>query len=94
MKNSYKPLDKYEERLKRAVENDELVPIKNQKAELKRMSAYFKQLPRKDKRITIRVNEADLAKIQQKAVQNGIPYQSLISAILRRFAQGKVKIGI
>lgn len=94
MKNPYRPIDKYEEKLIKAIQNDEFQPIPNQKAEIKRHTSYFKALPRKDTRITIRVNEDDLEKIQHKAVKSGLPYQSLISALLHSFAKGDLKIGI
>lgn len=94
MKDPYKPLDKYEEKLMKAIENDEFQPVPNQRAEIKRYTSYFKALPRKDTRITIRVNEMDLEKIQNKAVKSGLPYQSLISALLHQYAKDEIKIGI
>lgn len=88
----FAPLDKEEAEIMRAIERDELVPIKNKKAEIKRLVSYFQQMPRKDKRVTIRVNDNDLQKIQNKAVRSGIPYQTLISALIRQFAEGKISL--
>lgn len=93
-KNIFKPLDKYEEELIKAIENDELVETSNQEEEIKKYTAYFKQAFKKNKRITIRVPYNDLKDIQNKAVQTGIPYQTLISAVLHKFAKGKLNIGI
>lgn len=90
----FKPLDAYEKKLMEAIKKDEFVSVPNKEAEIERLTSYFKQLPRKDTRITIRVNEDDLQKIQAKAVKSGLPYQSLISSLLHRFAKGDVKIGI
>jgi len=35
-----------------------------------------------------------LKEIQEKAIKTGIPYQTLISAILHKFAKGKMSIGL
>lgn len=94
MRDQYKPLDKYEARLAKAIENDEFVPVANQKKEIKRLSGYFKKVIRKNKRITIRVNETDLAQIQDRAVKNGLSYQTLISLLLHRFAKGNIELSI
>jgi len=49
---------------------------------------------KKNKRITIRVENDDLELIQNKAIESGIPYQTLIASILRKFARGKINIGV
>lgn len=94
MKDPFKPLDKYEKELIDSIDKDEWVPVPNQKKELERISSYFKSMPKKDKRITIRVNQRDLIKIQKKAIETGIPYQTLISAILRQYASGRVDLNL
>lgn len=93
-KTAFEPLDDYEERLIKDIENDKFIEIPNQKEEIKRYVSYFKNMPKKDKRITIRVDTEDLESIQNKAVRTGIPYQTLIASILRKFAKGKINIGI
>ncbi len=47
---------------------------------------------KKEKRINIRMTERDLRGIQVKAVQQGIPYQSLISMLVHKYTQGKLLI--
>jgi predicted DNA binding CopG/RHH family protein len=44
---------------------------------------------RKDKRINIRIASKDLDEIQKKALEEGIPYQTLISSILRKYTSGR-----
>lgn len=93
----YAPLDKYEEDLIEALEKGEFVPVPNQEEEMKKYRAYAKytlEKRKKDKRITVRVDTSDLATIQNKALESGIPYQTLIASILRKFAQGKIHIGV
>lgn len=93
----YAPLDKYEEDLIEALEHGEIVEVPNQKEEIARLrkyAAYTLGKMKKEKRITIRVDNKDLVSIQNKAIETGIPYQTLIASILRKFAQGKINIGV
>ena len=71
--------------------------LSNQKEEIEKLRDYARytlEKMRKDKRITIRVGNNDLRLIQNKAIETGIPYQTLIASILRKFARGKINIGI
>ncbi len=45
---------------------------------------------RKNRRINIRINEVDLEAIQKKALEEGIPYQALVSSVLHKFAIGRI----
>jgi predicted DNA binding CopG/RHH family protein len=90
----YKPLDKYEEELAKAIENDEFVSVPNPEKEIARLTSYFKNFPKKDKRITIRVKEKHLEKIQEKAIQTGIPYQTIIGSLISQYATGKISLKI
>ena len=47
---------------------------------------------KKDKRITIRLYDHDFTGIQKKAMEMGIPYQTLISGIIHRYIEGDLKI--
>lgn len=45
----------------------------------------------KKKPITVRVQEQDIQRIKVKAMEQGIPYQTLVSSILHRYASGRLK---
>ncbi|MBD3281045.1 hypothetical protein GF389_06050 [Candidatus Dojkabacteria bacterium] len=49
---------------------------------------------RKNKNINIRINEGDLLSIKQKAIQKGLPYQTLISSILHQYATEQIKVDV
>ncbi|MDO8497657.1 MAG: antitoxin [bacterium] len=91
---AFKPLDDYEKQLIEDLENDQFQPIQNEKKEMKRYQSYFKAMPKKDKRISIRVAQQDLLEIQKKATDSGIPYQTLVSAILHQYAKGNINVGV
>ena len=43
---------------------------------------------KKDKRINIRISGRDLSSIQKRAMEEGMPYQTLVTSILHKFASG------
>ena len=46
---------------------------------------------RKDKRINIRISSRDLEELQRRALQEGMPYQTLISTILHKYVAGQLQ---
>ena len=39
-------------------------------------------------RITVRISSGDLARLKQKAVYKGLPYQTFIASVLHEYAAG------
>jgi predicted DNA binding CopG/RHH family protein len=58
------------------------------KKEIEPIKATARKTMVKDKRITIRLYEHDYQGIQKKAMEMGIPYQTLISGIIHRYIEG------
>jgi predicted DNA binding CopG/RHH family protein len=46
---------------------------------------------KKDKRINIRISSRDLEALQRRAIQEGIPYQTLVSSVLHKYVSGSLK---
>lgn len=84
-------VSKEEKELLDSVEQEEWVSIPDFRKEAKRYQDYARATFRKDKRVNIRISEKDLAKIQKRALQEGLPYQTLISSILHKFVTGQLK---
>lgn len=58
------------------------------KKEVDRIKETARKTIIKDKRITIRLYDHDYKGIQKKALEMGIPYQTLISGIIHRYIEG------
>ena len=58
------------------------------KKEIEAIKAAAENTFKKDKRITIRLYDHDFKGIQKKAMEMGIPYQTLISGIIHRYIEG------
>ncbi|MBI4973009.1 antitoxin [Candidatus Roizmanbacteria bacterium] len=93
-KSIYEPQDDYEKQLMKDIENDVFVPVPNQKEEIAKAILYAKNTLKKDKRVTLRVAKEDLEKIQSKALATGVPYQTIIGALIRQYANGKITVGL
>ena len=94
IKSIYEPLYDEERQLIKDIDNDVFVPVPNQKEEIAKAVLYAKNLLRKDKRLTLRVAKVDLEKIQGKAIKSGIPYQTLISSLIRQYANGRISLSV
>jgi predicted DNA binding CopG/RHH family protein len=80
--------DKEEKSILDAYENGQLKLKTPSKKEIESIKAAAKSTFKKDKRITIRLYDHDFKGIQKKAIEMGIPYQTLISGIIHRYIEG------
>ena len=82
-------LEKYEEELLAAFESGELLPVAS-KEELEQIRESARATATKDQRINIRLAAGDLRDIQVKAMQEGMPYQTLIASVLHKYVTGRL----
>lgn len=83
------PLDPYEREVLEAYESGKLAPVAS-KAELQRLRAAARATALKDKRVNIRLSSGDLLGIQAKALEEGMPYQTLIASVLHKYVTGRL----
>ncbi|MCP4608288.1 MAG: antitoxin [Planctomycetes bacterium] len=84
-------LKKEEKQLLDSVERGEWKRVPDFDREAERYQEYAKATFKKDKRVNIRISEKDLVGIQKKAVEEGMPYQTLISSVLHKFISGRFR---
>jgi len=72
-------------------ERGEWRSTKGGKQERNRYARYARATFRKDRRVNIRVSSKDLEAIQKRALEEGLPYQTLISSLLHKYASGRLK---
>jgi len=80
--------DKEEKAIVDAYEKGKMVLSTPTKKEIEAIKATARKTLVKDKRITIRLYDHDYQGIQKKAIEIGIPYQTLISGIIHRYIEG------
>lgn len=81
-------LDPEERELYDAIERGEFKSVSIQ--EKKRFSSVLKGALKKDKRVNIRMSQVDIDLLKQRAFEEGIPYQTLISSILHKYLIGRL----
>lgn len=82
----YFELDKEEKELEEEIERGEWVPVKNQAKAKKEAMEVARNTMSKTRNINLRLSERDLHKLKAKAIEEGIPYQTLASSILHKSA--------
>ncbi|MBW1854075.1 MAG: antitoxin, partial [Deltaproteobacteria bacterium] len=65
-------------------------PVKNIKQEKEKAMAAARNTLKKDKRINLRLTQKDYHQMQIKAIEEGIPYQTLISSIIHKYLNGSL----
>ncbi len=83
-------LNKEEKEILKSFERGEWKPVKNMKQELKKYAEYARATIQKDQRINIRMTSKDLNGLKVKAIEEGLPYQTLISSVLHKYVSGRL----
>jgi predicted DNA binding CopG/RHH family protein len=82
-------LEKEEKELLESYEEGEWQSV-GDSSRLAEIRSYAKKTQAKDKRISLRLSSLDLDCIQSKAIEEGIPYQTLISSIIHKYVTGRL----
>jgi predicted DNA binding CopG/RHH family protein len=85
-------LDKEEKDFSDSFDKGEWQSVKNITKEKSKARAASASYQKKDARINIRLSQADLDQIKQKAAFEGLPYQTLIASILHKYAAGHLDL--
>lgn len=87
---TFQPLDSEEKALMESIESGEWQPVENvEEGKEKAMEAARATL-KKDRRINLRLTEKDYYQIQLKAIEEGIPYQTLIASLVHKYLNGSL----
>jgi predicted DNA binding CopG/RHH family protein len=81
--------DAYEREILSAFEKGNLKSVAT-KAELEKFRAAARATAVKDRRVNIRLSSIDLNDIQVKALEEGMPYQTLIASVLHKYVSGRL----
>jgi len=84
-------LEKEEQELLKSFEDDEWRSVSGKKREVGRLQDYARATFKKDRRINVRISSKDLTALQKRALEEGIPYQTLVSSILHKYVSGRLR---
>ena len=80
-------LNTEEKELLDSYENDEWVSISE---DVNKYKTAAKNTFKKNKRVNIRISEVDLELLQERALIEGLPYQTLMSSVLHKYVTGRL----
>lgn len=84
--------DKEEKYILDALESGKMKLSTPSKEEIEAIKTAADKTFKKDRRVTIRLYDHDFIGIQKKAMEMGVPYQTLISGLIHRYIEGDIKI--
>lgn len=82
-------LDQEEQELLESFAQDEWRPVAGREVELERYRQYARATFKKDLRVNIRISRKDLEALQKRAMEEGIPYQTLMASVLHKYLSGR-----
>ena len=89
-KNMFTPIDEEERDLINSLDKGEWEEIEENEEYRLQAKKYAEATMKKDKRMNIRISERDLKNLKIKAMEEGLPYQTLVSMILHKYVSGKL----
>lgn len=85
-----KYFDKEEKELIASVETDDWVDVENQEEEIRKALASARATLTKSERMNIRISPNDLRRLKIKAIEEGMPYQTLVSSLIHKYVDGRL----
>jgi predicted DNA binding CopG/RHH family protein len=79
-----------EQEILASFERGEWKPVRNQKGQIARLRAAAEATLLKNKRVNIRISSLDLERLQARAAEEGVPYQTLMASVLHKFGSGRL----
>ena len=85
-----RPFDKEEQELMESIEKEDWVSVNNLDREIKKAREAARATFKKSERMNIRMSPKDLEDLKVRALQEGMPYQTLVSSLIRRYLSGRL----
>ncbi len=83
-------LDKEEKEILDAFEQDELRSVPNVAREMEDARQAARNTFNKTKRVNLRMTERDFQLAHIKALEEGLPYQTLLSSVIHKYLTGRL----
>lgn len=83
-------LNTEEKDLLASYEADEWQSVDNIEQEMESYKEYATATFKKDRRVNIRISSKDLEALQKRALEEGLPYQTLIASVLHKYINGRL----
>ena len=83
-------LNQVEQELLESFERDEWRSVPGREAQFERYRQHARDTFKKDMRVNIRMSQKDLDALKTRALEEGIPYQTLMASVLHKYVGGRL----
>ena len=83
--------DQEELELMKSIETEGWVSVNNLEEEIKKAKKAAEATLKKSERMNIRISPNDLRRLKIKAMEEGMPYQTLVASILHKYLIGRLQ---
>ena len=83
-----------EKELEKEIEREEWKRAENFEEIKSELQKGAQSILSKKKTVSVRISERDLMLLKRKSVETGIPYQTIISSLIRQYVEGKIKLEV
>jgi predicted DNA binding CopG/RHH family protein len=83
-------LDQEEQESLESYDRDEWRSVQGREPVVERFRDYARATFKKDMRVNIRLSSKDLEALKKRALEEGIPYQTLMSSVLHKYASRRL----
>lgn len=80
-----------EELLINSIERDEWSSVSNKDEMVNLLQQTARNTLLKDQRMNVRISKKDLTHLKAKAMEEGMPYQTLVTSIIHKYITGSFK---
>lgn len=81
----FAPMDEYERKLMESLDQGEWTPVEPQEQAIRAARETARNTIAKTERMNIRISKRDLTRLKERALQNGLPYQTLVGEIITTY---------
>ena len=83
--------DKEEQELMKSIETEAWVSVDKLEEEIKKAKKAAEATVTKSERMNIRISPNDLRRLKIRAMEEGMPYQTLVSSIIHKYLIGRLQ---
>ena len=82
--------NKEEQKLIETIEKEDWTEVDNMAEAIEEAKRIAQATTTKSERMNIRMSEKDMKALKARAIEEGLPYQSLVSSVLHKYVNGQL----
>ena len=84
-------IEEYKQDVLKDLEENNFISVSNADKKMTVAKQAASNYIKRDNRVNVRISGSDLNMVKKAAIQEGLPYQTLLASIIHKFATGHLK---